>query len=290
MVGRDPDDLRARPLHLGQRVPARRLAGARRRGAAPVPHRARHPAGRAGPVRAGDRQPLADDAERSAAVDERRPARPRALPLPPRPQPVVPRHRLRAIPLLDDVRGRAGRPWSLDPDALSPRRAVRAARDLPARLLGRARRVVPVGSRARAGPPPLRPARRPRCGRVRYRPAGHLRRRRLPRPPWHCGPLPPVRRPPRGRQGLGAHARRVRARRPPPRAPVLARDHGRGRREAARRHGRSGDRPRLPAAARTGQRVRGGRRLPAAVRTGELQPHGDGGLAGRHAGDRQRCE
>src|SRR5581483_6872945 len=97
-----------------------------------------------------------------------------------------------------------------------------------------------------------------------------------------------LRRAPGGGQGVGRPPPRLHHRRDPPRRRHRPRDGGGGERRRAEGGGPAGHRPRLPAGGGGARRLRRRHRLSPAQPQRELLPHGDGGLAGRHAGHRQR--
>ncbi len=141
---------------------------------------------------------------RAAAVDERRHALPGAVPPPAGPRRRLPHDHLHPLHVLDHLRLLADRARAQRALDLPARRAVRLPGAVPAgadrRRAGCSSRPPPSTSWPTASWPPRRPARR---GRLRGRGPRRLRPRGVPAPPRHRRPLPAVRRPARGGQGLG---------------------------------------------------------------------------------------
>src|SRR5581483_5722070 len=243
-----------------------------------------------GDVRGGDARRCTPRAARAVPVDERRRPCPRAVPLPARRVGPLPRDRLRAVPLLAGIRVRSGRARADDPHAVPARRARRAPRVVRAAVPRVARALVPLGARgpARGAHPSDTPA--PRGDRLGTRRSRVVRRRRLPAPARHRGPVRALRRAPGGREELGTAARRVRGRERAVEAAVLARHDGDEPGPGAARDRRPRGRPRVLRDARPQRRVRRGGRVPPAVALRELLAHDHGGLARGHARHRERRE
>ena len=203
----------------------------------------------------------------------------------------VPGAGLRAVPVLADVRVRAGRAGAHDPDAVPARRARGAARHLPAGLL---RRRAASGSsptpnatsRHRSTPRPRRTdghRRRHRRAPTGYDPEGFRRRHGID------GPVRAVRGRREGGKGWERVARRVRRAVARANLPFDARDDGHGAVEppAVDRRTASSTSATCPTTSATTRSPPPTAYIqPSALR--ELLAHDHGGVAGGHACHRQR--